>query len=64
VDLALTKDVTVSNGVSVQLRAESFNLFNRTNLLLPNTNFLSGQFGQITTADLPRRVQFGVKLYW
>jgi hypothetical protein len=64
VDLSLTRDIVFSDRLSVQLRAETFNLFNRTNLNLPNTNFLSGEFGRITSADLPRRVQFGAKLYW
>jgi hypothetical protein len=64
VDLSLTKDLALGDSFSVQLRAETFNLFNHTNLGLPNTNRLSGEFGRITTADLPRRVQFGAKLYW
>lgn len=64
VDLSLTRDIVFTDNLSLQLRAETFNLFNRTNLNLPNTNFLSGEFGRITTADLPRRVQFGAKLYW
>jgi hypothetical protein len=64
VDLSLTKDLVLGNGFSVQLRAETFNLFNHTNLDLPNTNRLSGEFGRITTADQPRRVQLGAKLYW
>jgi hypothetical protein len=64
VDLALTRDIALGSRSRVQLRAEAFNLFNRTNLNLPNTNFLSGEFGRITTADLPRRIQFGGKFYW
>jgi hypothetical protein len=65
VDLALTKDLALGDSFSVQLRAETFNLFNHTNLGLPNTNSLSGElFGRITTADQPRRVQLGAKLYW
>ena len=64
VDLSVTRDIAFSDQFRIQLRAEAFNLFNRTNLNLPNTNFLSEEFGRITSADVPRRVQFGGKLYW
>ena len=64
VDLALVKDITFSPTSSLQLRAEFFNLFNRVNFNMPNMNFLSGEFGQVTSAGDPRRVQFGVKLYF
>jgi hypothetical protein len=30
----------------------------------PNVNFLSGEFCQIVSADQPRRVQLGAKLYF
>ncbi len=64
VDLAVTRDVAFNKTSSLQLRAEFFNLFNRVNFNQPNTNFLSGEFGQITSAGDPRRVQFGVKMYF
>ena len=64
VDLALVRDIAFSQTSSLQFRAEFFNLFNRVNFNLPNTNFLSGEFGQVTSAGEGRRVQFGVKLYF
>jgi len=64
VDLSLTRDITFTNASSLQFRAELFNVLNRVNFDQPNMNFLSGGFGQITTAGHPRRVQFGVKLYF
>jgi hypothetical protein len=64
VDLAVTRDIAFSPTNSLQLRAEFFNLFNRVNFNQPNTNFLSGEFGQIVSAGDPRRVQFGVKMYF
>ncbi len=64
VDLALVKDIAFSQTSSLQFRAEFFNLFNRVNFNQPNTNFLSGEFGQVTSAGEARRVQFGVKLYF
>jgi hypothetical protein len=64
VDLAIVRDVAFNQTSSLQFRAEFFNLFNRVNFNLPNTNFLSGEFGQVTSAGEARRVQFGVKLYF
>jgi Carboxypeptidase regulatory-like domain len=64
VDLSVTRDIAFSPTTSLQLRAEFFNLFNRVNFNQPNTNFLSGEFGQILSAGDPRRVQFGVKMYF
>ena len=64
VDFSLTKNVALSDTMRLQVRGEFFNLFNRVNLNQPNVNFLSGGFGEITSADVPRRAQFGVKLYF
>lgn len=46
----------------LQLRAEAFNLFNRANFNLPDAFVGSPTFGQVVTADSPRRCQFGVRL--
>ena len=62
VNLALTKDISVREGVTLQLRAETFNLFNRTNFNLPDAFVGSPTFGQIVSAESPRRCQFGIKL--
>jgi hypothetical protein len=64
VDFSLSRTIALGGSMSLQIRAESFNLFNRVNFNQPNTNFLSGGFGEITSAGDPRRVQFGVKLYF
>jgi hypothetical protein len=63
VDLAVVRTIAFYDN-RLQLRAEFFNLFNRVNFNLPNTNFLSGDFGQITSAGDPRRVQLGAKLHF
>jgi hypothetical protein len=61
-NLSLLKTVAIRESLSLQLRAESFNLLNRTNLDLPN-NFLGGAgFGAISTAQNPRHIQLGLKL--
>ena len=64
VDLGVTKNIAFNATNNLQLRAEFFNLFNRVNFNQPNTNFLSGEFGQIVSALEGRRVQFGAKLYF
>jgi hypothetical protein len=64
VDLSLTRDIAFSATTRMQLRAEFFNLFNRVNFNQPNVNFLSGEFGQVTSAGDPRRIALGAKLYF
>jgi len=46
----------------LQLRAEAFNLFNHANYNLPDGFLGSPTFGRVTSADSPRRCQFGVKI--
>jgi hypothetical protein len=57
-DLALFKDMHVTERVVFQFRVESFNLFNRVQFGAPNTSIGSAQQGQITTqANDPRLLQ-------
>jgi hypothetical protein len=61
VDLAISKLVPLGTQ-RIELRIETFNLFNTFNWGNPVTNFNSGQFGRITTqAGAPRIMQFGLK---
>lgn len=60
--LSLMKDSRIREGCILQLRAEFFNLFNRTNFDLPNIFLGSPMFGRISSAANPRRIQFGLKL--
>jgi len=61
-NFSLMKKFTLHENVKLQLRFESFNLFNHPNYLGPNTGFGSGGFGQITSAHGPRILQFGLKV--
>ena len=61
VNLALLKRVALRGRTSLQLRAEAFNLLNRTNFDLPDNFFGSPTFGQMLSAGAPRHIQFGVR---
>jgi hypothetical protein len=62
VNLAVMKWLPLGGGTRLQLRAEAFNLLNRTNYGLPDAFLGSPTFGQILSADAPRRCQFGARL--
>jgi hypothetical protein len=55
VDFSLQKNFPLMERASANLRLESFNSFNRSNLNAPNTNLNSNNFGRTTSAD-PGRV--------
>jgi hypothetical protein len=71
VDLAISRQVGLLTNQTLELRFETFNLFNTFNWGIPGTeltaggwtaNFNAGTFGRITTqAGLPRIIQLGVK---
>ena len=75
-DFSVLKDTAIRERLSLQFRAEIFNLLNRANFNTPNlivftpptaTNLtgLSGTAGAITsTSTFSRQVQFGLKLLW
>jgi hypothetical protein len=59
---SLVKNAQFSESISLQLRAEAFNLFNHPNFNLPDNFLGSPTFGRILSAQSPRHLQFGVKL--
>ena len=62
-DFSLFKSFRLMESVSLQLRAEAFNLANRVQFGRPNSNLNAANFGQITgQANSPRQMQFGLKL--
>jgi hypothetical protein len=63
-DLGILKVTNVTERVSLQFRAEAFNVFNNVNFQLPNSNVSAAQFGQITAVvdDSQRIIQFGLKI--
>ena len=62
VNLGVLKTVGLGSRARVQLRAEAFNLFNRSNYNLPDNFLGSPTFGQILSAGAPRRLQFGARV--
>ncbi len=64
-DMTLQKYWQLWNETSkLQLRAEFYNLFNRTQFFAPGTTFGTSTFGVIPGALPSRSIQFGMKLYW
>ena len=62
-DLAVFKNIAVTDRFRLQLRAESFNALNHTNFLNPNATVTAGaNFGRILAAQDPRVFQFGIKV--
>lgn len=62
VDLGVAKITPINERLSVEFRAEFFNLFNHANFDLPDRQFSTPGFGQIFSANDPREIQFALKL--
>ena len=61
-DLSLSKEVTIREGMKLQLRGEFFNFTNTPRFGLPGILFGGSDFGQVTgTLNSPRRMQFGLR---
>ncbi|HEX5235805.1 MAG TPA: carboxypeptidase regulatory-like domain-containing protein [Silvibacterium sp.] len=69
-DFSMFKDTSIHERLSVQFRAEIFNLLNRANFNIPNLiaftpTGVSGTAGAITsTSTASRQVQFALKFLW
>ncbi len=72
-DVSLFKNITLNKdgNLYIQLRAESFNIFNTPQFDLPNTSIGTPAAGTITSAGQPqlyqrtsRQIQLAGKLYW
>ncbi|MGA8837401.1 MAG: TonB-dependent receptor [Candidatus Sulfotelmatobacter sp.] len=66
-DMALLKNVRLSESKSLQLRLEGFNVFNHAQFFGPQSvvgNIGSSSFGQVVSANPPRLVQLGVKFFF
>ncbi len=64
-NLSIARSIKATSALSLDVRVEAFNVFNRVVFSAPNTNFSSNSFGVISGQDnSPRRMQLGLKLYW
>jgi hypothetical protein len=62
-DFAVFKRTNITERLGVEFRTEFFNLFNHPQFGPPNGTQTSATFGQITnTVNLPRLIQFGLKI--
>jgi hypothetical protein len=62
VDVSLVRTFRLTQASRLQVRAESFNVFNHANFGLPVADLNSANFGRIFSAAPPRLMQFALKL--
>ena len=61
-DLTLSKEFSIREGMKLQIRGEFFNFTNTPRFGLPDTLVGSTTFGQVSsTINSPRHTQFGVR---
>ena len=60
-DMALLKDLRLTESKKLEFRAELFNAFNHAQFALPTGNILNSTFGFVTGANAARIGQFAVK---
>jgi hypothetical protein len=66
-DMAILKNVRLTESKSLQFRLEGFNVFNHAQFFGPQAvdgNIGSNTFGQVLSADPPRLVQLGAKFFF
>jgi hypothetical protein len=63
-DMSLFKRTHLTERISMDIRAEFFNLFNHAQFNNPVGNFTASNFGQITTARDPRIGQVALKIHF
>jgi hypothetical protein len=62
VDLGLMKNFRLTERLNLQMRAETFNVFNHTNFSGIDSGIEDGTFGQATSAHEARKMQFSAKM--
>lgn len=63
-DFAALKNFKVTESMHIQFRAELFDVLNRANLRLPDSDISSPTFNHILAAEDPRQVQFALKFMY
>ena len=60
-DFAALKNIKITESKQLQFRAELFDILNRTNFRLPDSDISSPTFNNILASQAPRQVQFALK---
>jgi hypothetical protein len=63
-DFATLKNFKVAESKQFQFRAELFNVLNRANFRLPDSDISSPTFNHILAAQAPRQIQFALKFMY
>ena len=65
-NMSIAKTISMTGQVRMDVRLEAFNLLNRVIWGAPaSTDGTNNNFGRInSTANSPRQMQLGLKLYW
>ena len=63
-DFAALKNFKVTKTMHIQFRAELFDVLNRTNFRLPDSDISSPTFNHILASEAPRQVQFALKFMY
>jgi outer membrane receptor protein involved in Fe transport len=61
-DISLFKNTSLTEGTTLQFRAEFFNAFNHPQFGIPNYDPTNAAFGQISSVGRAREIQFALKL--
>jgi len=61
-DISIAKRTALAENVTLQFRAEFFNLFNHSQFLGVGTTVGAGTFGQVVSARDPRITQLALRL--
>jgi hypothetical protein len=60
-DLSVSKSTAISEHMTIEFRADVFNIFNQAEFQNPDTNFGDATFGQITNTYDPRIIQLAAR---
>ncbi len=60
--MTLKKVTQIKGSLNLELRLDTFNVFNRVNLNGVDTNLPDGNFGQTSGTNVPRNMLLGAKL--
>jgi hypothetical protein len=61
-DMTLAKTFNLTERAHLEFRTDFFDVLNHPNFNAPNRYFATATFGEITSAQLPRLIQFGLRL--